>query len=561
GEDNIGISALDVKKSGKDVNVQIEVYNNNQQTLKSELKVKIINTDNNTSQECVKNLDTLTKENFGCEFKNLANGNYAVQATLVPNMSSCQNCFNNELNDDKIITAFNMGASGLQQCEPFNTSRLLDFVNETLAQGKSLDFSRVGGSKESLKSLVEYDAYLLQDQYSKDMQKDFDEYARTKSFFGAPTDYLKAEGLGEIFKDTDFFKFESKLGDAEPTGLVVQPGRYSVDLEIGFKNKNWKFFENGKPAVEVKVKLQKKEIPTPDSPFYYMPLDGLLGEDNDRVNYGTNFEGDVVNLNNDPDLSVKTVNTPNSNALRKVVVQKSDNYMNLNILNRGIVFSLERAEGQLNLNFSPSYATPLMLKVSNSAQEAYAVYAVNIKDTLYSNLGPENFLWTGIGLNCKDFAGRTVTDAFDETSDKHLLDNAVVQCARGAPNKEIDYAVEWCGELVRQGDVFLKTIVFTPQETPSSVRIESFSDSASFSTGDESNKNEVQLSGVPAMKYNHIAQTKLQTLEEIFKLVRDKKLCMSATEGLKTEFVWNPKEIYKGIQTQEQIAKQACIAS
>ncbi|HLC37130.1 MAG TPA: hypothetical protein VJK05_06020, partial [archaeon] len=560
-EDNIGLSKLEIIKSGKNVEIETEVFNNNQQQAKGNLKVTITKTSDNSVQECSNDFTALTKEAIKCEFKNLSNAEYRVNAVLTPDFRECEFCKNNNVNDDRIESFFQIGAAGiLEQCEPYNSTRLLDFIEATESNGRTVAYPSGASNKDKFSQLIKFKAHVIQDQYSKDFQEDFDKFAREKSFFNAPQTYLNTEtGLGNYFKDTELFKFKRKNAETEPTGLRLTPGIYNVEVSIEFKNKQWKFFdESKKPNAVITVEFEKLAVPVPDSPFYYMPFNGLLGKEDNRINYGINYAGDPIAINNDPSNLVRTINVPGSSPVINLNSVDSENFKSLNVFNRGSVLSVTRGNN-INLEFTPSYATPLFLKVKNTEGEAWAFYSVAVDNsTVQSNVGPENLLWSGIGLGCKDFLDRDVTEFYDDSADKHALDNTLVQCARVTPNKDIAYGLEWCDNLKKSGSAYFKTVVFTPQGQQSSIRIESASDSAALIGALGAESQNLALNGIQGILFNNYGQSDIKSVQDVFDLVKNRNVCVTGT-GLKSDFVWNPKAVLDLMNTQEEAAIKQCI--
>ncbi len=579
-EDNVGISLLEPVKQGNDVNIEVEVFNNNQQQMEVELIVKVSGP--NYSKEEKKQLGKITKEKIGFAFTGLGAGDYTVEARINPNTQSCTVCFDKEPNDNIVLSSFTIGASGgLTKCKPgdyevYNTKNLIEFVEATEEAKRNVTYTGISNNvkeqkKEYLASLINFQSYLMFDRFSKDFQEDFDEYYKARAFAQAPSDYRDSKtGLGVLFRDPSKFKFESRLGQTPPTGLEVSPGLYQVNLEIEFENDSWQLFKNDRPSAVVHVKMQKIKAPSPDSPFYYMPFDGLLGEGNERINYGVNFEGDPdVKLNNDDKMIVKTLDRPGSNAVKDVKVNFSDAFTTLNVFNRGSILSVAQGE-KIDLTFSPSYATPVIMKVENNQQDAWAFYSVAINNsTVQSNTGPQNLLWNGIGLQCLDFEGRAINDIYREFADEHAVAGPpTIQCAKVGDNKDVIYGLEWCGpDLPKSGNMFLKTVIFTPQGQTSILQRESGNDKVEFYSPVEASYGEkISLGGTPTSniptgakkieKNNNL--DRLQSIQDIFKLVREGHVCISGT-GAKSEFVWNTKPLYDFLVEQEKQAINQCI--
>ena len=548
-EDDVGISYLSVKPKGKNAEIVVEVHNNNQQAPKVELKVTV-SKEGTVVKEFRESMQALTKEMKTFELENLDEGNYDVRAEIVVSLEECEYCFNNLPGDDVVETSFSIGKGGVEKCEPYSTERLVEFMEAS------------GESESNIKkysNMVKFKAYLMKDGFSEDFKKDFVE-AMLKGFLNAPTwfsenvDGSNAEGVPkwyDLFKER--VRFVSKYGD-EPM-LQVEPGLYEVTIAMEFDG-GWKILkEDNSLNVDVKVKLEKLKNAEPDLPFYYIPIDATLGLEDGRVGYGTNFEGDIVLIGSGLGGGIgkiETVNIPNSTPVAKVKVEYNKSFKSINVYNRGSVLTVTRNK----IVFSPNVPTPIMLEVKNKSGDAWAFYSVSINNsTAQSNVGPEMLLWTGIGIGCKDFMGREVIEAYDETPDVHALDTMAIKCAKVAANKEIAYGLEWCGKLAFSGSVFLKTIVFTPQGSISKMQIESASDDATiYAPNGQQGKIGIELNGVPGTG-------NIQSIMDVLDLVNGNWVCISGT-GVRTEFVWNPKKIYEEaseLKSKEEEAINKCI--
>src|SRR3989338_190064 len=113
-----------------------------------------------------------------------------------------------------------------------------------------------------------------------DFQRDFDEYARTQSFFGAPTEYKNpVDGLYKYFRDPERFTFKPRFGQQNPEGYMLPgPGIYDVTLNITYDDARWKLFDGNKLTARIEVLLDRLDSPEPDSPFYHLPFDGPIGD-------------------------------------------------------------------------------------------------------------------------------------------------------------------------------------------------------------------------------------------------------------------------------------------
>lgn len=384
-------------------------------------------------------------------------------------------------------------------------------------------------------SLVEFRSYLMKDGYSDDFKADFDRYYRF-TITAAP-DYYK-NSYYKYFT-TDKFTFRSSF-DSEPGRLILQgPGRYNVLLKVTFDDE-WNLFNKttGEVTGKVEVILTRELAPERDSPLYYMPFNGLVGIDSDnaRQGYGVDFTGDIVTisqlqtnqyLRTEPFTQSNTINTISVKEFGKQPIEFS--FLN-NGSTRGMLLdiSLSSTKSNPQLTFVPSRATPVALKVSNQANNAYAFYKLDIGAPQAQGGSPAQtpgslVPWTGIGT-CLDFTGLSVQEAFNERLDITAVSSKL---APVTPSQSVSYGVEWEERnITRRGDVYLRTVFYTPSNFKtgdglSVLYLDSFDDDALLFTRGSNGSKTVEL--------NNVLGQDIKFVSEIFSLVKDKKACVDYT--------------------------------
>lgn len=558
GSYDIGVSKVSAKKAGNDVNVSLEITNTNPALVKTTLEVKVTDSEGkDVADPCkFKEFGVLSKENKTCTFT-LAEGKYKATAKIIPKVD-CENCANKTASDS-LAAEFQVGSSGVAECEPYSTGRLEEFMAAS------------GISDEGLLGKVSFKAYLIKDRYTADFQRDFDDYAMTRSFFNAAEWYKqKDRGMGSYFKNSELFRFKPKYGEANPEGLaLVGPGLYDVKINITYKDRSWALFDSkGLDNAQIDIELERLDTPEPDSPFYYMPFDGPIGEDSGRVGYGVNYKGEEVTLNSGTE-SVKTVEIPGSTPISNglVEVEVSDNFSRLNGSEKGTILTVTRGQNP-KISYMPSYATPVMMKITKSTakdNEAWGFYTLAIDGKAASAkatgaaqwTGTYMARWNGVGYNCKDFDDRSVIESFYEAADQHGLRT---ECALlGGDISMTSYGFEFC-DVTKFGNLYLKTIFYTPQGHSALMRTEVAKDSMGFWSGGMANASMVQLNGVQGMPYNQHGTQGISSVQNMFELVRDGYACVSSSDT-KAEFWWNPAKIYmtEEFQKNEDMAVQDCI--
>jgi len=393
-------------------------------------------------------------------------------------------------------------------------------------------------------SLVEFRSYLMKDGYSDDFKSDFDRYYRF-TITAAPTEYV--DKYYKYFT-SDKFNFQSTM-DSEPGRLILQgPGRYNVLLNVEFDDQ-WRLFDDaGNVTGNVNVVLSREISPERDSPLYYMPFDGLVGIDSDnaRQGYGVDYTGDIVTiLQTATNQYLRTEPFTQSNTINTVSVKEYGKLPNeFSFLNngstRGMLLNINLSNNKTNpeLYFVPSRATPVALKVSNQANDAYSFYKLDIGAP--QELGGEPALtsgtlvpWTGIG-NCLDFSGISVQEAFLDRPDIQALSSKLAPIT---PSQSVAYGVEWDAKnITRRGDVYLRTVFYTPSNFKtgngtSVLYLDASDDSAMFYTKETNGSNTVEL--------NNILGNDIKYVVDIFNLVKEKNACIDYS-GNSLKVYYNP---------------------
>ncbi|MEK6899957.1 MAG: hypothetical protein AABX05_02420, partial [Nanoarchaeota archaeon] len=465
GSFDIGIKEISISKANKDAQVDIVLQNTNPAKIDGKLVVQLSNADTGVAiadQKCEQDVSVLSEQRVSCTFSGLADGSYRADATLTPAVN-CENC-KDAVNSNRLGIGFTMGTTGLEKCEPFSTSRIKEILT---ASGMQNDAS------QKVLDSVNFQAQLVEDRYTSDFQKDFHTYMTTQAFFQVDNFYLdKTRGLGKLFSDKDRFSFTPGIGEANPEGYKLpSAGIYNVTIDITYKDNTWSLFDQqGNPNAKITVLLDKVDSPKPNSPFYGMPFDGPIGE-NGRTGYGLNYSlGNAdklqpVLINNGIPV-VNTVEFSNSTPVKQLTTSVRDDFKLLNTTNRGVVLSVVGGDSP-QLTFSPSYATPVILQMENKTGEAWAFYSIEVNGGAQT-VGPQSLTrWNGIGLNCKGFDDKFMSEYFF-TGDTHAT---LAKCGRvGGEQANTAYGLEVC-DPVKFGKMALETTLYTPQSSDSRLRL------------------------------------------------------------------------------------------
>lgn len=426
--------------------------------------------------------------------------------------------------------------------------------------------------KQKINSLLNFDALLIQDGYSNDFIKDFDDYARNKSFANTPEYYINnAAGIGLYFKDASRLKFDyTKTSSNAP---ISGPGKYGIEILIDYaSDPAWKLFKGNttssgsgeKRNAAITIKFSKLSSPQEavgnSSAFYYLPFDGLLGKDNSRIGYGADFSGTEIKVNDSATAqSVATTTIPNSVPVINAKQTSFNDFKSLNTVSalKGNTLKIDKTGDEINLTYSPSYATPLQLEIDHSAarEDAFAFYSVEINGAA-QNTGESLAKWHGVGSNCKDFNDRVLSSAFDATNDLHGLNNNL-ECARLGGDQLTAYGLEWCSP-VNSGKVLLETVLYTPVNSDAIIKKFASSDDAGMKFKTINNGGVQSASQFSLNKGESVS-----SIEKIFNLVKQKKMCVTTNDN-STLFWWNPAPLLDGpngelLAEKENFIKNQCI--
>lgn len=226
--------------------------------------------------------------------------------------------------------------------------------------------------------LTQFDAYLIRDNFNQSMRDDFVNYETNSSFADAP-DYFKSSLAGGAWKD--YFDSPQNLiigidGNESQT-LLPSSGLYRVSIDFTTSTIPKSFFSGSEPSANIVVSL---DLLSPASSlggysdFYEIPLDGLLGLDEQsltyaRDGYGTAFTGNggALLAQTQSSYSIKTYpNAPGLTALNTFHVNASPDFVGLNARpDRGVALEIDRLAK--TFTFNPSVPTPLLAEWSSDS--------------------------------------------------------------------------------------------------------------------------------------------------------------------------------------------------
>lgn len=406
-----------------------------------------------------------------------------------------------------------------------------------------------------LKNYLEFDAYLITDNYNQQFLNDFDKAHGGKasgsnviaeSWFSAPGAYQNGI-YSPLFRDHTSFS-QKYTADSQNGVNIIVPGKYRVRIDLIYNNENWRLTkDNGEIDAKVVVTFTYIRGPENDSVFYRMPFDGFVGMQNSnsysRQNYGLGYIGDVITITRLENKELKTEYLGSSNPKKYLNVQHNKDFfkINSNVETRGNLFTIkEKTDNQIEMIYSPSVANPVIMKVKKTNLYPFSAYYQLKNDKTGEIMFGGNSLgiWTGVSKENPrnlDFSGDYVFFKFNNFYDR-----------QSEPDERMSnsYAIDW-EDIARTGTVYLRTIFYTPygsDNNPIKYNL------ISKTRGNQENvlfMNDDNDQGTSTITLGNSSNT-IYSLEELFRKVENKEVCVvNSDNGKTTEFYWNPKTIYE----------------
>ena len=471
-------------------------------------------------------------------------------------------CPSNPLSSDfdSLVSDLNVSAEGnlgegcfISSSSGFIEGRpaIMEFIE---ANENSISWTNEIPDKEAFLGMVYFNALLIQDGFSEDFKKDFARHYSEERFFDTPDWFYglaldssgQGYGVGRIFGQGRI-SFTNKFFESE---RLPSAGTYEVLLNLEGDDGTFRFFNSdGSVNANIKVQLYLLQEPNPNSVFYSMPFDGLVGLEGNSFNrqgYGVSYENadsaEFVTIDNDSQ-PTKTYTDAGSNPVTFIDSSLEESFYQLNSSPRarGSLLIAEKTSAQKgNLILQPSKATPVLLKVSNndiSEDNFSSFYIVSSSETPI-DVGSTLTYWDGAGA-CLDFSGVVVTESFDYRPDRSAL-------STDPPlNWQKAYGIDF-GAVNYAGDTYLRTIFYTNPLEDVKISAEYPEGKMQFLTPDDSG-SKVPLSGVSGVAFNNPGGGSLgtvQSIEDVFNLVKGQSVCV-VDSGRKASFFWNPKAVYE----------------
>jgi hypothetical protein len=403
---------------------------------------------------------------------------------------------------------FNWNWSNIQknQCDYENPNYTYcdatQFTVELFKKIKYIDELLKTGRKELIGTETSFYSYLIKDNYSQQFLEDFKQHYFSELFSTDPAFITTGSNIGyDTFITNNKIIFE---------GAELQYGglhQVSISLEFEEESINSLIYQ-GQPNAIIKVKFIPYQRANNYNPFYETPFNGKIGI-NGRNNYGTSIIGPELKLNSETNIeqingSLKTINHTTTNSL--------------NSLNTGTILNYTID----NIQFNPAQPTPIVMKIdgtnNGTTNATYTITGTGASDAPNKNW--ELIGSTIGGQSCKDFEDQSKANYTDVGS---------------GPTKTIS----WTGN--KKGIIELATTYFTPKLTNNTI------EPASATTILKSKTNLMNAENVMLNNYFSQGINDYDTLEGLFKLLDQQKVCMSQNSEEQLIIWWNPEYLKQEI--------------
>ncbi|MFH1588700.1 MAG: hypothetical protein ABIA76_05170, partial [Candidatus Diapherotrites archaeon] len=523
----IGISKITAMPSSTSAAIEIELTNNSSSPQTIDLNIlegMQANEYHDTETIFTETLQAGATKTVSKTYSGLAQGTHSVTAFIITE--------NDSIDYSVVSVEFTIGSSqgtaSQENCWLEKTTALksgMPGIIHFIRAKDNVKWTSEVQDAIDLQKLVKFNAFLIKDGYSSDFKQDFAEYYANQEFLGSDIYFLNLEndlGLKDLFLE-DKISFENDAG----ANALSSPGIYLISVEAEFGD-SWDFFDEDEAIVNVKIDLHKLRDPTPNNPFYYLPLDGMVGISEtgmERTGYGTAYsivEGEEpIKFTSD----LITVPDIGSNPIAMVDTEKVTEFTELtsNPATTGNLLSLNQGTGNINLKYSPSVATPIMMKIEASrTDDAFSVYFKLIEGSTTITNAPNLSFWTGAG-KCLDFSGLSVREKFLYSKDR----KATQSDERNTSNWSSSYALDW-DAINYGGKEFIYSILYTSPDNTYSFAVED----AQVKSSGSGYGNTVSISG----------SSGIDSVEEIFELIEQEKVCVSQSGGT-ASYWWNPNYV------------------
>jgi len=378
------------------------------------------------------------------------------------------------------------------------------------------------GDTEGAEELLEFESFLIPDNYSTDFQKDF-AYHYSTQFFNSP----------EWFSDwNQYFSDPEKLMFFPRNLSKNKPAYYKVTISLVPEENDYSFFNNNETTSIISVSFNRQQdFNEPHTFFYEIPFDGMVGsvrEDEDgateRKYYGTGFKPSVDKL-----LLQKSenfsVDSSVSGGMKEFSVAKPHEFEYTNTRS-GMIGYVSREDKVIV--FSPTNAWVAVAHIKFSGGKANMFYRI-YEDNLEIGEGKKNLsYWRSVDKAKTPNSGyltEFTNPKYDSVSDD------VETCVQVKIDGGTAFGLH-LDSFSPMSWIFLKTYFFTPTDKAISLQNACNDNKTSFST--YNNQSDSPSQQIPFDN----SPNQINHFFELASLIRDEKVCFME-DNEKNMFFWN----------------------
>ncbi|MEW6295496.1 MAG: hypothetical protein AB1467_04355 [Candidatus Diapherotrites archaeon] len=404
-----------------------------------------------------------------------------------------------------------------------------------------------------------FQSYLMADAFTDDFIDDF-KYETSNINFLPPSEVMS----------NSLKYFSSTRMNFNPR-TILKPGLYDVRVSVDASIVN----------IELDLNKSAEEIEGDSnlSVFYFIPFDGEIGlKDGElhRDGYGAGFSGDsaekipVASYN---DTSINSYAFDSSvNPLRNLNSTLNSSADKLNDSeSRGILLDLKKISDYfIDLDFLPSYATPLLLETKlNSLPSDASIYYSLINPTTSSKIDVslEPFLeWMPADRkHCVDFRDERPYSYLDSKANSSDSSNIL-----GGINNV--FRLSWQNPI-KKGILSIYSAVFTPTQSTNNFSLKTQNKSlGSFeyiklSSADNDslynnvNYNQIPLNGIKGSQFNDSLKQNnyIKSISNALEMLKSGDACIENYSN-HTVLKWNSNKLYRAIEKKLVESISECIA-
>jgi PKD repeat protein len=394
-----------------------------------------------------------------------------------------------------------------------------------------------------IKNYTSFKAYLIADNYSENFQKDFAQYY-TQGFLEAPSWFTSSSTPWyKYFENPSHLRFEPR---------EIEGGLYAVTIDFNFQGSEYDFFKEGMPNATITVKFEKLHdvsVDVLDSPFYYMPFNGLVGASG-RADYGIGFtnttEPIVINIiNNTP------INTSAKGGKKQITTHL---YREFEDILRAQSRVLEIDLANTTMNFYISQPMPVIMGIKSRNNLAEGFYQIYGTDTALGADKNTIAYWTGIAaspnLKCGDFYGYELPYKEPDVSASSLAES----CAE-LQNNMPAFGFQW-KNVVNNESLFLSTVFYTPPNRHMSIANACTASSCILASPSGLSRSTAEPLSLDSTTY-------VEKLQDVIKLIEQEYICVVPQQGNMPAqqntyvFFWNEQKLNEQLESaKKRIAEE-----